>query len=67
MEQSAEGIRLALEMEPEARQARMRRMRQTVRDHNVYRWAGNLIAELCEIRVQGERAAPGAAAGVPAA
>ena len=67
VEQSAEGIRLALEMEPEARQARMRRMRQTVRDHNVYRWAGNLIAELCEIRVRGERAAPGAAAGVPAA
>ncbi len=72
VEQTAEGIRLALEMEPEARQARMRRMRQTVRDHNVYRWAGNLIAQLCEIRVKGEpastgTAAPGAAAGVSAA
>ena len=22
----------------------------TVKDHNIYRWAGNLIAELCEIR-----------------
>ena len=22
-----------------------------VREHNVYRWAGNLIAELCEVRL----------------
>jgi hypothetical protein len=25
-------------------------MRQTVKEHNVYRWDGNLITELCEIR-----------------
>jgi hypothetical protein len=26
-------------------------MRLNVREHNVYRWAGNLIAELSEIRI----------------
>ena len=28
------------------------RMRQVVNEHNVYRWAGNLITELCGIRVE---------------
>jgi len=28
----------------------MRRMRTVVREHNIYRWAANLISELCEIR-----------------
>jgi trehalose-6-phosphate synthase len=28
----------------------MSRMRAVVKEHNIYRWAGNLIAELCEIR-----------------
>jgi trehalose 6-phosphate synthase len=51
IEQLSEAIRLALEMSPEDRAARMQRMRRTVREHNVYRWAGNLIAELSEIRV----------------
>ena len=46
-------------MEPEEQPGANARMRRTVRDHNVYRWAGDLIAELCEIRVQGERAARG--------
>jgi trehalose 6-phosphate synthase len=30
----------------------MQRMRRVVREHNVYRWAGNLLADLCEIRVE---------------
>jgi len=50
-EQLAEAIRMALEMEPQDRRARMQRMRRTVMDHNVYRWAGNLITELSEIRI----------------
>jgi len=49
-EQLADSIHLALELEPGERQARMRRMRQVVKEHNVYRWAGTLITELCEIR-----------------
>ena len=39
-----------LEMAPEERRLRMHRMRAVVREHNIYRWAGNLIGELCEIR-----------------
>ena len=46
----SEAIRFSLEMEPSERRARMQRMRRIVREQNIYRWAGNLIAELCEIR-----------------
>src|ERR1700730_10261466 len=51
IEQLAESIRRALEMSPEERRARMKRMRRTVREHNVYRWAPDLISELAEIRL----------------
>jgi trehalose-6-phosphate synthase len=51
VDQTAEAIRCALEMEPEEKKLRMQRMRKTVREHNVYRWAGSLIAELCELRL----------------
>ncbi len=51
IDQTAEAIRFALEMAPEEQQVRMRRMRKTVREHNVYRWAASLIAELCELRL----------------
>jgi trehalose-6-phosphate synthase len=30
---------------------RMPALRRTVREHNVYRWAANLISELSEIRM----------------
>jgi trehalose 6-phosphate synthase len=55
-EQLAEAIRFALEMDPDERRARMQRMRRTVKEHNVYRWAANLITELSEIRL--DRPAP---------
>jgi trehalose 6-phosphate synthase len=48
----ADSIHLAIDMGPRERGARMRRMRQVVAEHNVYRWAGNLISELCGIRVE---------------
>ena len=51
----ADSIFLALQMDPSERVARMRRMRATVKQHNVYRWAGNLIAELCDVRVDAAR------------
>jgi trehalose 6-phosphate synthase len=51
IDQTAEAIRVALEMEPEEKELRMQRMRKTVREHNVYRWAGSLITELCELRL----------------
>jgi hypothetical protein len=36
----------------------MQRMRAVVREHNVYRWAGNLIGELAGVRLE-----PGLASG----
>jgi alpha,alpha-trehalose-phosphate synthase [UDP-forming] len=51
IDQTAEAIRAALEMQPEEKRTRMQRMRKLVREHNVYRWAGNLIAELCAVRL----------------
>ena len=49
-EEVATAIHRALEMPPEKSRLRMSRMRAVVKEHNIYRWAGNLIAELCEIR-----------------
>src|SRR5690242_14490877 len=51
MEQTAEAIRYSLEMEPEERTARMQRLRKVVKEQNIYRWAGNLIAALCGVRL----------------
>jgi trehalose-6-phosphate synthase len=50
--QTAEMIRRALEMPLEERHLRMQRMRKVVREHNVYRWAAELISELSEIRLE---------------
>jgi trehalose-6-phosphate synthase len=38
---------------PEAEQAkRMHWMRRAVREHNIYRWAANLLSDLTEIRIE---------------
>jgi len=51
VQQLAGAIHRALEM-PEAEQsARMHRMRQVVREYNIYRWAANLLSDLTEIRI----------------
>ena len=52
IERTADAVRYALEMEPEERSARMRRMRKIVKEGNIYRWAGNLIGDLCEVRLK---------------
>jgi trehalose 6-phosphate synthase len=51
IDQTAEALRAALEMQPEEKQLRMQRMRKLVRDNNVYRWAGSLIDALCDVRL----------------
>ena len=51
IERTADAIRYALEMEPEERTARMQRLRKVVKEKNIYRWAANLIGELCEVRL----------------
>jgi trehalose-6-phosphate synthase len=45
----AEAVRAAVEMPSEERRLRMARMRQAVREHNIYRWAGLLLSELQRI------------------
>ena len=66
IDQTAEAIRAAIEMPPEERKARMQRMRKQVREHNVYGWAGRLIGELCEVRLDtAEVGAERFRAGVP--
>jgi len=52
IEELAEAIRLALEMDPEELRAKMRRMRRAVKENNSYRWAGTLITELSEIHLE---------------
>jgi trehalose 6-phosphate synthase len=50
--QLSEAIHAALEM-PESEQAkRMQWMRRAVREHNIYRWAANLLSDLTEIRIE---------------
>src|SRR5713101_575905 len=66
IESTANALCRALEMEPEERTARMRRLRKLVKERNIYRWAGNLVAELCEVRLDIEEGKPGHRAGVAA-
>lgn len=42
----ADAIKKALEMPRAERQRRMRRMREVVKENNVYRWAADIISEL---------------------
>ena len=51
IDQTAEAIRTALEMNAEEKQQRMQRMRKTIREQNVYRWAASLIGEVCDVRL----------------
>src|SRR5580693_2198782 len=68
IDQTAEAIRAALEMEPEDKQMRMHRMRKLIKEHNIYRWAGDLVTELCEIRLDAPEDAHGkVSVGVSAA
>jgi trehalose 6-phosphate synthase len=54
----ADAIHRALQMAPEEKRARMSRMRSYVREHNIYRWAGNLIAELAAVRLESPEQPP---------
>src|SRR5262250_328313 len=45
----ADAIRRAVEMPREEQSARMSRMHQTVREQNIYRWAGLLLGDLSRI------------------
>jgi alpha,alpha-trehalose-phosphate synthase [UDP-forming] len=51
VQQLAGAIHRALNMPAEEQAARMQRMRDSVREHNVYRWAASLLSDLTEIRI----------------
>jgi trehalose-6-phosphate synthase len=53
VQQVAEAIYRSLEMTRPEQAERMRRMRDNVRERNVYRWAANLLSDLTDIRVPG--------------
>ncbi len=52
VESTADAIAQALEMNVSEMVDRMGRMRRSVRERNIYWWAGTLIGELCELRLK---------------
>jgi trehalose 6-phosphate synthase len=57
--QVSEAIRTGLEMSPGERRLRMERMRLQVKEHNVYRWASNVLTDVCAVRIEDEVLAHG--------
>jgi trehalose-6-phosphate synthase len=52
IEEMAEAIRAALEMPVAEQKARMKAMRETLKNRNIYYWAANLITALAQIRLE---------------
>ncbi|MBZ0160050.1 MAG: trehalose-6-phosphate synthase, partial [bacterium] len=52
IEELADAIYAAVNMTKEEQTVRMRRMREVVRERNVYRWAADLMTELVQVRVE---------------
>lgn len=50
-EEVTQAIHTGLQMPQTEQQLRMKRMRSYVREHNVYRWASEIVTDLCAIRV----------------
>jgi trehalose 6-phosphate synthase len=50
--QVKDAIITGLTMPGEERRLRMRRMRQHVKEHNVYLWASKILADLCAVRIE---------------
>ncbi len=51
IEATGEAIAQALRMDVNEMAERMRRMRNIIREHNIYWWAASLIGTLCEVRL----------------
>ena len=52
IEEISEAIRTALEMDPAKQKARMRGMRETLKNRNIYYWAADLITALARVRLE---------------
>jgi trehalose-6-phosphate synthase len=55
VDSTAEAIAQSLEMNVSEMTERMRRLRRSVRERNIYWWAANLIGELCDLRLKQKR------------
>ncbi|RVB25559.1 trehalose-6-phosphate synthase, partial [Mesorhizobium sp. M7A.F.Ca.CA.004.05.1.1] len=55
----------ALTMAPEEQRERMRPMRETIRNNNVYRWAGSMLLDAARLRKRGDLDRVTGAAGDP--
>jgi trehalose 6-phosphate synthase len=49
----ADAIKSALEMPRTERQKRMQKMREVVRENNIYKWAADIISELVKFEFGG--------------
>jgi trehalose 6-phosphate synthase len=45
----AEAIKKAVDMQSSERSRRMKKLRQTVNENNIYKWAGDIISELANL------------------
>src|SRR5271157_5807283 len=52
IQQLADSILQALDMSSEQQAVRMARLRKTIREYNIYRWAAHLLSDLTEIRIE---------------
>lgn len=52
--QTSEAIKYALEMPKDEQRKRMSQLRETVKNNNIYRWAGELVGQLAQIRAESE-------------
>lgn len=52
VQQLADAIYQALDLSSEQQAARIARMRKTIREYNIYRWAAHLLSDLTEIRIE---------------
>ncbi len=55
--QTSKAIYTALEMPKEEQAQRMKQMREVVKSNNIYRWAGELVGQLTQVRKEGEEVA----------
>ena len=62
IKETAVAIKNAIEMPREERRMRMRLMRRTVKENNVYRWAGRMLMDAARIRQR--QTLPGPQAGL---
>lgn len=61
VEEVARSIRHAIEMSHDERRRRMRRMRRTVRERNIYWWAAELVGAVADVRCGSAAAGTGGA------